>query len=136
MIQYASRAQLKEKAREQMAGHYGNAILLSICRSLIVFSLTFAVSMPFTMILTVRTLMGGKRRDISGGISAFDSLYDFIVDFHRSISDRHHIILSEYCLQQTCCNCQSVLRLQILIQKIARDLRSTDPAEYGMYTSV
>ena len=38
MIQYASRAQLKEKAREQMAGHYGNAILLSICRSLIVFS--------------------------------------------------------------------------------------------------
>lgn len=136
MIQYASRAQLKEKARDQMAGHYGNAILLSICRSLIVFSLTFAVSMTFTMILTVRTLMGGKRRDISGGISAFDSLYDFIVDFHRSISDRHHIILSEYCLQQTCCNCQSVLRLQILIQKIARDLRSTDPAEYGMYTSV
>ena len=96
MIQYASRAQLKEKARDQMAGHYGNAILLSICRSLIV----------------------------------------FIVDFHRSLSDRHHIILSEYCLQQTCCNCQSVLRLQILIQKIARDLRSTDPAEYGMYTSV
>lgn len=136
MIQYASRAQLKEKARDQMAGHYGNAILLSICRSLIVFSLTFAVSMTFTMILTVRTLMGGKRRDISDGISAFDSLYDFIVDFHRSISDRHHIILSEYCLQQTCCNCQSVLRLQILIQKIARDLRSTDPAEYGMYTSV
>ena len=128
MIQYASRAQLKEKARDQMAGHYGNAILLSICRSLIVFSLSFAVSMPFTY--------GGKRRDVSGGISAFDSLYDFIVDFHRSISDRHHIILSEYCLQQTCCNCQSVLRLQILIQKIARDLRSTDPAEYGMYTSV
>lgn len=135
MIQYASRAQLKEKARDQMAGHYGNAILLSICRSLIVFSLTFAVSMTFTMILTVRTLMGGKRRDISDGISAFDSLYDFIVDFHRSISDRHHIILSEYCLRQTCCNCQSVLRLQILIQKIAWDLRSTDPAEYGMYTS-
>ena len=136
MIQYASRAQLKEKARDQMAGHYGNAILLSICRSLIVFSLTFAVSMTFTMILTVRTLMGGKRRDISDGISAFDSLYDFIVDFHRSISDRHHIILSEYCLRQTCCNCQSVLRLQILIQKIARNLRSTDPAEYSMYTSV
>lgn len=43
-----------------MAGHYGNAILLSICRSLIVFSLTFAVSMTFTMILTVRTLMGGS----------------------------------------------------------------------------
>ena len=43
-----------------MAGHYGNAILLSICRSLIVFSLSFAVSMPFTMILTVRTLMGGS----------------------------------------------------------------------------
>ena len=60
MIQYASRAQLKEKARDQMAGHYGNAILLSICRSLIVFSLSFAVSMPFTMILTVRTLMGGS----------------------------------------------------------------------------
>lgn len=136
MIQYASRAQLKEKARDQMAGHYGNAILLSICRSLIVFSLTFAVSMTFTMILTVRTLMGGKRRDISDGISAFDSLYDFIVDFRRSISDRYHLILFEYSLQQTCCNCQSVLRLQILIQKIAWDLRSTDPAEYGMYTSV
>ena len=60
MIQYASRAQLKEKARDQMAGHYGNAILLSICRSLIVFSLSFAVSMPFTMILTVRTLMWGS----------------------------------------------------------------------------
>ena len=60
MIQYASRAQLKEKARDQMAGHYGNAILLSICRSMIVFSLTFAVSMTFTMILTVRTLMGGS----------------------------------------------------------------------------
>ena len=52
MTQYTSRAQLKEKARDQMAGHYGNAILLSICRSLIVFSLTFAVSMTFTMILT------------------------------------------------------------------------------------
>lgn len=136
MIQYASRAQLKEKARDQMAGHYGNAILLSICRSLIVFSLTFAVSMTFTMILTVRTLMGGKRRDISDGISAFDSHYDFIVDLCRSVSDRHYIILSEYCLQQACCNRQSILRLQILIQKIARDLRSTDPAEYGMYTSV
>ena len=60
MTQYTSRAQLKEKARDQMAGHYGNAILLSICRSLIVFSLTFAVSMTFTMILTVRTLMGGS----------------------------------------------------------------------------
>ena len=60
MTQYTSRAQLKEKARDQMAGHYGNAILLSICRSLIVFSLSFAVSMPFTMILTVRTLMGGS----------------------------------------------------------------------------
>ena len=79
---------------------------------------------------------GGKRRDISDGISAFDSHYDFIVDLCRSFSDRHHIILSEYCLRQTCCDCQSVLRLQILIQKIARDLRSTDPAEYGMYTSV
>ena len=33
MTQYTSRAQLKEKARDQMAGHYGNAILLSICRS-------------------------------------------------------------------------------------------------------
>lgn len=64
MIQYASRAQLKEKAREQMAGHYGNAILLSICRSLIVFSLTFAVSMTFTMILTVRTLMGEAQRHL------------------------------------------------------------------------
>lgn len=136
MIQYASRAQLKEKARDQMAGHYGNAILLSICRSLIVFSLTFAISMTFTMILTVRTLMGGKHRDISDGISAFDSHYDFSVDFRWCFSDRHHIILSEYCLRQTCCDCQSVLRLQILIQKIARDLRSTDPAEYGMYTSV
>ena len=60
MTQYTSRAQLKEKARDQMAGHYGNAILLSICRSLIVFSLTFAVSMTFTMILTVRTIMGGS----------------------------------------------------------------------------
>ena len=79
---------------------------------------------------------GMKRRDISDGISAFDSLYDFIVDFRRSISDRYHLILFEYSLQQTCCNCQSVLRLQILIQKIAWDLRSTDPAEYGMYTSV
>ena len=130
MIQYASRAQLKEKARDQMAGHYGNAILLSICRSLIVFSLTFAVSMTFTMILTVR------RRDISDGISAFDGDYDFIVDLCRSVSDRHYIILSEYCLQQACCNRQSILRLQILIQKIAWNLRSTDPAEYGMYTSV
>lgn len=60
MTQYTSRAQLKEKARDQMAGHYGNAILLSISRSLIVFSLTFAVSMTFTMILTVRTIMGGS----------------------------------------------------------------------------
>ena len=136
MIQYASRAQLKEKARDQMAGHYGNAILLSICRSLIVFSLTFAVSMTFTMILTVRTLMGGSAETSLTEYLLLTALYDFIVDFHRSISDRHHIILSEYCLQQTCCNCQSVLRLQILIQKIARDLRSTDPAEYGMYTSV
>ena len=60
MTQYTSRAQLKEKARDQMAGHYGNAILLSIGRSLIVFSLTFTVSMTFTMILTVRTIMGGS----------------------------------------------------------------------------
>lgn len=60
MIQYASRAELKEKARDQMAGRYGNAILLSICRGLIVFSLSFAVSMTFTAILTVRTLMGGS----------------------------------------------------------------------------
>ena len=60
MIHYASRAELKEKARDQMAGRYGNAILLSICRGLIVFSLSFAVSMTFTAILTVRTLMGGS----------------------------------------------------------------------------
>ena len=78
---------------------------------------------------------GRKRRDISDGISAFDGDYDFIVDLCRSVSDRHYIILSEYCLQQACCNRQSILRLQILIQKIAWDLRSTDPAEYGMYTS-
>ena len=60
MTQNTSRSQLKEKARDQMAGHYGNAILLSICRSLIVFSLTFAVSLTLTMVLTVRTLMAGS----------------------------------------------------------------------------
>ncbi len=60
MIQYASRAELKEKAREQMAGRYGNAILLSICRGLIVFSLSFAVSMTFSMIVTIRVLAGGS----------------------------------------------------------------------------
>lgn len=60
MIQYASRAQLKEKAREQMAGRYGNAILLSICRWLIVFSLSFAISMTFSMVVTMRVLMGGS----------------------------------------------------------------------------
>ena len=60
MIQYTSRAELKEKARDQMAGRYGNAILMSICRGLIVFSLTFAVSMIFSTILTVRLLMGGS----------------------------------------------------------------------------
>ncbi len=58
MLQYPSRAALKEKARDQMSGHYGNAILLSICRGLIVFSLSFAVSMTFSMIVTVRVLMG------------------------------------------------------------------------------
>ena len=134
MIQYASRAQLKEKARDQRALRQchpavhlpeSDRIFPHLCRQ---HALHYDPYRTDTY--------GGKRRDISGGISAFDSLYDFIVDFHRSISDRHHIILSEYCLQQTCCNCQSVLRLQILIQKIARDLRSTDPAEYGMYTSV
>lgn len=60
MIQYTSRAELKEKARDQMAGRYGNAILMSICRGLIVFSLTFAISMTFSTILTVRILMGGS----------------------------------------------------------------------------
>lgn len=60
MIQYTSRAALKDKARDQMAGRYGNAILLSICRGLIVFSLSFAVSMTFSMIVTVRVLMGGN----------------------------------------------------------------------------
>ena len=60
MIQYASRAELKDKARDQMAGRYGNAILLSICRGLIVFSLSFTLSMIFTAIITVRTLMGGS----------------------------------------------------------------------------
>lgn len=60
MIQYTSRAALKEKARDQMAGRYGNAILLSICRGLIVFSLSFAISMIFSTILTVRMLMGGS----------------------------------------------------------------------------
>lgn len=60
MIQYASRAELKENARDRMAGRYSNAILLSICRGLIVFSLTFAVSTAFTTIVTVRTMMGGS----------------------------------------------------------------------------
>ncbi len=60
MIQYASRAELKEKARDQMAGRYGNAILLSICRGLIVFSLSFAVSTTFSMIVTIRVLAGGS----------------------------------------------------------------------------
>ena len=60
MIQYTSRAALKEKARDQMAGHYGNAILMSICRGLIVFSLTFAVSTTFSLILTIRMMMGGS----------------------------------------------------------------------------
>lgn len=60
MIQYASRAELKEKARDQMAGRYGNAILLSICRGLIVFSLSFTINMIFTTIVAVRTLMGGS----------------------------------------------------------------------------
>lgn len=60
MIQYTSRAELKDKARDQMAGHYGNAILLSICRGLIVFSLSFTISMIFTAIMTVRMLMGGN----------------------------------------------------------------------------
>ena len=59
MIQYASRAELKEKARDQMAGRYGNAILLSICRGLIVFSLSFALSSIFTIIATLQIAMGG-----------------------------------------------------------------------------
>lgn len=64
MTQYTSRAQLKEKARDQMAGHYGNAILLSISRSLIVFSLTFAVSMTFTMILPYGQLWEEAQRHL------------------------------------------------------------------------
>lgn len=60
MIQYASRAELKDKARDQMAGRYGNAILLSICRGLIVFSLSFSISMIFTALVTVRIFMGGS----------------------------------------------------------------------------
>ena len=60
MIQYASRAELKDKARDQMAGRYGNAILLSICRGLIVFSLSFSISMIFTALVTVRIFMGGN----------------------------------------------------------------------------
>lgn len=60
MIQYTSRAALKEKARDQMAGRYGNAILMSICRGLIVFSLGFTISMTFSLIVTVRVLMGGS----------------------------------------------------------------------------
>lgn len=124
MIQYASRAQVKEKAREQMAGHYGNVILLSICRSLIVFSLTFAVSMTFTMILTVRTLMGG---------SAETSLAEYLLltacttllSIFTGVFQTGITLFYLNTASQTCCNCQSVLRLQILIQKIARDLRST-----------
>lgn len=60
MIQYPSRAALKDKARDQMGGRYGNAILLSICRGLIVFSLSFTINMIFTSIITVRVLMGGS----------------------------------------------------------------------------
>ena len=131
MTQYTSRAQLKEKARDQMAGHYGNAILLSICRSLIVFSLTFAVSMTFTMILTVRTIMGG---------SAETSLTEYLLltattTLLSIFAGVFQTGITLFYLNTACSNCQSVLRLQILIQKIARDLRSTDPAEYGMYTS-
>lgn len=70
MTQYTSRAALKEAARDRMMGRYGNAILLSICRGLIVFSLSFAISMTFTTILTVRTLMGG---------SAETSLAEFLI---------------------------------------------------------
>ena len=130
MIQYASRAQLKEKARDQMAGHYGNAILLSICRSLIVFSLSFAVSMPFTMILTVRTLMGG---------SAETSLTEYLLltattTLLSIFTGVFQTGITLFYLNTACS--RPVLRLRILIQKIARDLRSTDPAEYGMYTSV
>lgn len=60
MMQNISRAMLKEKARDRMAGNYGNAILLSICRSLITFSLTFAISMIFSMFITLRVLAGGS----------------------------------------------------------------------------
>ncbi len=60
MVQYTSRSQLKDHARDKMAGQYGNAILMSICEGLITFSLTFAVSMIFTMISTIQILMGGS----------------------------------------------------------------------------
>ena len=134
MIQYASRAQLKEKARDQMAGHYGNAILLSICRSLIVFSLTFAVSMTFTMILTVRTLMGGSAETSLTEyllLTACTTLLSIFAGVFQTGITLFYL--------NTACNRLAVtanLRLQILVQKIARGLRSTDPAEYGMYTSV
>ena len=81
MIQYASRAQLKEKARDQMAGHYGNAILLSICRSLIVFSLTFCRQHDLHYDPYRTDTYGGKRRDISAEYLLLYSLYDFIVRF-------------------------------------------------------
>lgn len=137
MIQYASRAQLKEKAREQMAGLTASHPACPIpAGCLIVFSHHLCVQHAHSLGPYRTDTYGRKRRDISDGISAFDGDYDFIVDLCRSVSDRHYIILSEYCLQQACCNRQSILRLQILIQKIAWNLRSTDPAEYGMYTSV
>ena len=130
MTQYTSRAQLKEKARDQMAGHYGNAILLSICRSLIVFSLTFAVSMTFTMILTVRTIMGGSAETSLTEyllLTATTTLLSIFAGVFQTGITLFYL--------NTACSRQSILRLQILIQKIAWDLRSTDPAEYGMYTS-
>lgn len=136
MIQYASRAQLKEKARDQMAGHYGNAILLSICRSLIVFSLTFAVSMTFTMILTVRTLMGGSAETSLTEYLLLTACTTLLSIFTGVFQTGITLFYLNTACGRPCCNCQSVLRLQILIQKIARDLRSTDPAEYGMYTAV
>ena len=107
-----------------------------ICQSLIVFSLSFAVSMPFTMILTItRTLMGG---------SAETSLAEYLLltactTLLSIFAGVFQTGITLFYLNTACsrpANCQSVLRLQILIQKIAWDLRSTDPAEYGMYTSV
>ncbi len=107
MTQYKSSAELKNMAREQLSGKYGNAILFNLANYLLTFCITFLLTMFSSLIsITISILVGNQ--DLNTGSTLLNWIATIISSIIVGVFNTGNAL---FCLNIACGRTYSVSNL-------------------------